>query len=92
MVEQLELIVFKWSVRKLPDKAWGNKFKILQNFKEKHDHCDVPHVIKGDTEMNSLGHWVAKQRDAQRGRKILAERSLKLESIRLKWSVRKSAN
>ena len=90
LVGRLESIGFKWSIRESPDEVWEKKYNMLEAFKEKHGHCDVPKSNTEDMEMITLGRWVSKQREAHRRRKILRERFTKLESIGFKWSLRKT--
>lgn len=55
---QLEKIGFTWAKRK-GDFSWNEKFRELQDFKQKNGHVDVPTKYE---ENKALGRWVSTQR------------------------------
>jgi len=85
----LEKVGFVWDPLA---EQWEKNFKLLQEFKKKNKHCNVPHSHQiGDVK---LGHWVSNLRAAYKaykgergGTKICPKRAERLEEIGFQWTV-----
>lgn len=77
---RLDGIEFAWSLRE----KWNCMFERLQEFKEKHGHCQVPPNYKDDD--SKLGLWVSIQRT--RETKLSLKRKERLDSIGFLWHVK----
>jgi predicted transcriptional regulator len=86
-IERLEETGFQWKIK---NNSFERNFAKLQQFKEKHGHCDVPWKYKDDY---SLGYWVGRMREAykniQLGKKtatnLTESRIEKLEEMGFLW-------
>ena len=58
---------------------WEDKFALLEHYKEREEHCNVPlrHIEDGE----KLGMWVSNQRRAKKRGTICPERARRLEDI-----------
>jgi len=79
---QLNDIGFVWSPY---DAAWEAKFTMLEDFRRRHGHCDVPGEYPDNPQ---LGTWVAGQRKARKKEQLNAEQVIRLEEIGFKWDMR----
>ncbi len=68
--------------------SWFYHFGLLQKFKEKTGHCNVP---QGDSENKILGGWVTFQRSQYFNQKVSADRIAMLEEIGFSWDPRNAA-
>lgn len=77
-IKQLNEIGFDWGDASRPvggfKTRWEQRFWELQQYKQRHGHCNVP---KG----SPLGSWVSRQRTVNRKNIILPERAEKLMAI-----------
>jgi len=93
-IRKLEGIGFEWSLRPELSRRqvqWEQRFAELKQYKEIHQHCNVPGAWK---ENRLVGKWVAKQRTDYRllkegkSSRMTDERIRKLEGIGFEWSLR----
>jgi hypothetical protein len=78
----LEDIGFEW-VRH--EKRWDETFSLLERFKEREQHCNIP---SGHTEDGiNLGRWVKKQRQFQKNGSLDGGRKKRLEEIGFEWDL-----
>ena len=81
----LDDIGFVWNVAVPHDKNhWKNMFDLVVAYKEKHGHCVVPAIYKGEGNKTSLGRWVGRQRE--RRHKLSDEQRTMLEDIGFVWN------
>jgi hypothetical protein len=80
--KRLEAVGFEW-VLVLPSATWDKTFALLQQFKKREGHCNVPQLHKED-EVN-LGVWVSTQRHLKTKGKLDPEREKRLETIGFEW-------
>jgi len=76
---KLQQLGFAWNHM---DGMWERKFKQLQAFRRRYDHCQVPSRSK---KYSSLGNWVHFQRILKRRGRINAKRARRLEQIGFDW-------
>ena len=69
----------------LTSATWEEILFLLQQFKEREGHCNVPQSHGEDRV--KLGAWVFTQRQLERSKKIKPERQKILEEIGFKWAV-----
>jgi hypothetical protein len=80
-VRQLDDLGLVWSPS---DIAWQKKFRLLEQFKEQHGHCNVPERWSEDRQ---LANWVQSQRHRHKKGKLPAERVRKLDALGFMWGV-----
>ena len=78
----LEEIGFEWA----PSVTWDERFSLLNQFKKREGHCNVPQSHKEDGA--NLGVWVSKQRQLKRKETLDADRETRLEDVGFGWGVR----
>ena len=106
-IELLENVNFLWSATATARniQAWEKKFALLQKYKERHGHTQVPKAVNSE-EFPQLGHWVQRQRSAYKNeqmlrqgqklpkknrRRISEDKIGKLEALGFEWTVRRYA-
>mmetsp|Transcript_13826 Transcript_13826/g.20174 ORF Transcript_13826/g.20174 Transcript_13826/m.20174 type:complete len:359 (-) Transcript_13826:97-1173(-) len=73
---------------------WKIMYRKLEEYKEKHGNCMVPHRSRTDLELDRLGRWVGNQRVSYKYYKngkrsyITAQRIDELEKIGFVWSLK----
>jgi ribosomal protein L7Ae-like RNA K-turn-binding protein len=77
---QLEDVGFEWV---LLSTKWDKTCVLLQQFKKREGHCNVPHLHTED-EAN-LGKWVSTQRNLKRIEQLDPNRQKQLEEIGFEW-------
>jgi hypothetical protein len=85
-LQRLEDIGFEW---RLPSATWDESYALLQQFKKREGHCNVPKSHQED-EAN-LGTWVATQRQLKTKEKLDPNRQKRLEEIGFNWAKRAKA-
>jgi hypothetical protein len=80
--KRLEAIFFEW-VFVLPSAPWDKTLALLQQFKKREGHCNVPQSHKED--QANLGIWVNDQRQLKKKEKLDPEREKRLEEIGFEW-------
>jgi len=66
---------------------WERSIALLQQFKEREGHCNVPQGHEEDD--IKLGHWLVRQRQARKGNQSYAlseDRIKRLDEIGIRWS------
>jgi hypothetical protein len=79
--KRLEDVGFEWG---LPSATWDETYALLQQFKKREGHCNVPRSHTED-EAN-LGVWVNNQRQLKTKEKFDPDRQKRLEEIGFKWA------
>ncbi len=79
-IDQLNMLGFEWDIERA---SWEEMFKSLNEYKNKHGHCNVPPRW---TENPRLRIWVNNQRGAKRRGTLSNERFALLNGIGLVWS------
>jgi intein-encoded DNA endonuclease-like protein len=79
---QLEEIGFEWEVLSA---SWDETYTLLQQFKKREGHCNVPSSHKEDKA--NLGTWVSHQRRLKRKEKLEPDRQKRLEEIGIEWGL-----
>ena len=77
--EKLEAIGFEWN---LHTASWERMFIVLNEYREKYGHCNVPLRCSENPE---LGHWVIRQRMSFTTNKLSLDQKYRLESIGFDW-------
>ena len=85
-IRELDRIGFVWSSG---DHSWNKAFQVLQTFKKKHGHCDVP---RDWPQRQTLANWVHNQRHKRRKGKLSAEKTRKLDGLGFCWSIYKDGS
>lgn len=80
-VERLDKVGFIWAPG---DRAWERGLEMLQDFKVRYGHCDVPAQC---TTHPNLGSWVANQRHRKKTGKLSQARIRSLEEVGFKWFI-----
>ena len=83
----LDSVNFDWDPTREPDSDWYDGFYVLDDFRTKYGHFDVPAVIRGIR----LRTWIERQRAAWREGSLSVERIAKLNSINFPWKERQAA-
>jgi hypothetical protein len=86
----LDEVGFAWSVEIAVNrhiKQWRLQYEKLVEFKRKNGHCIVPYSYLQD---NSLGNWVAKQREFEKKNIMRQDRKDLLNEVEFVWSARRS--
>ena len=78
-IDKLEKIGFIWNPK---EAQWEQKLEELQNYKDKHSHCNVS---AGDLENKQLNKWMQHQRTNYRNNKLSQDRVNKLEGMGFEW-------
>jgi hypothetical protein len=78
--KRLEDIGFEWG---LPSATWDETYVLLQQFKSREGHCNVPRSHTED-EAN-LGTWVSHQRRLKTKDKLDPDRQKRLEDVGFGW-------
>jgi hypothetical protein len=60
---------------------------LLQQFKKREGHCDVP--ARHTCDEANLGIWVSHQRQLKTKERLDPDRQMQLEEIGFKWAVKK---
>jgi hypothetical protein len=76
----LEDIGFEWG---LPAATWDESYALLQQFKKREGHCNVPKSHQEDKA--NLGIWVSNQRQLKTKDKLDSDRQGQLEQIGFEW-------
>eukprot|EP00536_Pseudo-nitzschia_multiseries_P010583 jgi/Psemu1/289162/fgenesh1_pg.328_\ len=71
-----------WSRR---TNSWDAKYSLLERYKEREGHCNVPLRHKEDDE--KLGMWLSNQRRAKNSGKIDPKRARLLDDIGVQWRI-----
>jgi hypothetical protein len=82
---RLESIGFVWDMF---EAQWENMFALLETYKKREGHCNVPISHKEDGA--HLGIWVQTQRTSKKKEMLSADKVRQLESIGLEWEFRAS--
>jgi hypothetical protein len=80
-VRRLEKIGFVWSPS---DGAWERMFRVLQQFKKRHGHCNVPSRWRGNS---NLASWVANQRHRNKLGILEHSRRRQMDRLGFIWSI-----
>jgi ribosomal protein L7Ae-like RNA K-turn-binding protein len=80
--KRLEDVGFEWG---LPSATWDETHALLQQFKKREGHCNVPRSHTED-EAN-LGTWVSNQRRLKTKDKLDADRKKRLEDTGFEWVI-----
>jgi hypothetical protein len=75
-IQKLNEIGFEWAIQ---ESRWIKKYNMLQTFKKKYGHCDVP-----DTHPQ-LGHWIGNVRKNYKNNKISSDRVSALNKLGFIW-------
>ena len=67
---------------------WEDMFALLQEYKRREGHCNVPDKRKEGGE--NLGRWLGTQRQLKKNEKLDPERLRRLEDLGIVWSFKKS--
>ncbi len=78
-VARLKTLEFIWD--RFDDK-WNHFFGMLNDYKNKYSHCNVPQKWK---ENPSLGTWVTNQRKKWREKTLMLEQRVRLEELGFIW-------
>jgi hypothetical protein len=81
--KRLEDVGFKWGFHSA---TWDETYALLQQFKKREGHCNVPQSHKED-EAN-LGMWVSHQRQLKTKERLDPDRLKRLEEIGFNWAKR----
>jgi hypothetical protein len=88
--EMLEDIGFEWVLfERRANVPWEEIFSLLEEFKKREGHCNVPQLHKEDG--NKLGVWVNAQRQHKKKEKLGPDRQKMLEDIGFEWAGRQKA-
>ncbi len=68
------------------DAQWGRGFALLEEYREREGHCDVP--FKHEERGVKLGVWLSTQRTAQKTGAMDDARRRRLEEAGVRWSIR----
>jgi hypothetical protein len=79
-IDRLDELGFTWSA---PDRAWNLMFRMLDDFKAKHGHCNVSTASK---QYRNLATWVARQRHMKRINALQQWRVGRLDELGFTWS------
>jgi hypothetical protein len=79
--KRLEDIGFEWA---LLSAKWDEMYALLQQYKEREGHCNVPQSHTEDE--GNLGKWVSLQRYVKRKERFDPDRQKQLEEIGFKWA------
>merc|ERR1719253_1418145 len=87
--KKLEELGFQWGIAGTRLDQWELRFKELDEFKEKHGHCNVPARYSG-----GLGTWVSnlRHRGEEECRRRDVEQARKLEELGFRWDTLKTSN
>lgn len=80
---RLNELKFIWSFRDIKEEIWQERYKQLQEYKQKNGHCFVAVNFR---ENKKLGVWVATQRRLESKGKLEADKKKKLSEIGFVWS------
>ena len=80
--KQLEEVGVVWDMY---SHRWEKMFALLNNFKKREGHCNVPRSHKEDGE--NLGLWLSRQRKAKKAGKLDTIRKKQLEEVGVVWDV-----
>jgi hypothetical protein len=80
---ELDALGFVWSPS---DQAWEEMFSVLQEYRDKHGHTNVPEQWE---ENKRLANWVQSQRHRHRKGKLPADRVRRLDEIAFQWAIYK---
>ena len=80
-IERLDALGFEWGPRVA---AWEEKFTELQDFKDRHGHCNVPAAY---TENPELGIWVSRQRKLRKTNRLSSDRINQLDTLGFQWDL-----
>jgi len=67
--------------------AWEDVFVLLELYKAREGHCDVPHSHREDGQ--NLGYWLRNQRQAKQNGKLDPIKQEKMEAIGVVWRIRR---
>ena len=65
------------------DQNWWARFEELEEYKQEHGDCNVPHMYKANPH---LGQWVSRQRKRYQQKKLSTEQIEALEGIGFEWA------
>jgi hypothetical protein len=74
----------------LDDQKWEKKFLLLEEFKNREGHCDVPSLYT-EKDGKKLGYWIVNQRQAKRRGDIVQEREKRLDDLGISWNIEKNS-
>ena len=79
-IDMLNDLQFVWNVK---EATWEEGYAALSNFKNQHNHCDVPQTFKVNN--FSLGSWVSRLRQSQS--QLTDERKKRLDQLGFSWNL-----
>jgi hypothetical protein len=72
------------------EQQWEEMFRLLEQFKNREGHCNVPFKNKEDG--SNLGNWLDTQLAAKRKGVLLSDRERRLETLGVVWRTRRMVN
>ena len=78
-IQQLEKLGFIWNPH---DVLWNRRVTELLEFKEKHEHCNVP---RGFNDNHPLANWVNTVRKLYKKKTLIREKIQQLEKLGFNW-------
>jgi hypothetical protein len=78
---RLEKINFVWDAI---EEQWERMFRLLEQFKNREGHCNVPY--KHEEDGSNLGAWVSTQRYQKKKGVLNTDKQTRLEEIGVAWS------